>query len=70
MTNSETTRKFFAKTNRATVNMILDNIAAHYGITRAEALAEVFHEEAESLLDYVTGPQRAATSVMMQKYAA
>lgn len=48
--------------------LILSNIANHYGITAAEAHAEVTHDEAESLLDYVTGPERAAVSVLMQKY--
>jgi hypothetical protein len=50
--------------------MILDNIACHYCCTRAEAFTEVTHDEAESLLDYVTGPERAATQVIMQKYQA
>lgn len=68
MTNAAKTRKFFNLTTRATVNMILDNIAGHYGITRAAALAEVLHDEAESLLDYVTGPERDATHVLMKKH--
>lgn len=68
MTNSEITKAFFNATNRATANMILDNVAGHYGITRMEALTEVTHDEAEHLLDYVTGPARAATSVLMQKH--
>ena len=68
MTNSATTRALFNKTTRATINAILDNIAAHYGITRIEAMNEVLHDEAESILDYVTGPQRAATYVIMQRH--
>ena len=70
MTNAETTLKFLSATTRKTVNMILDNIAGHYGCTRAEAFNEVTHDEAESLLDYVTGPERAATHVLMKIYKA
>lgn len=53
-----------AKTKAA----ILENIAKHYGITSEEAYEEVTDAEAEHLLDYVTGPERAATSVLMQKH--
>jgi geranylgeranyl pyrophosphate synthase len=68
MTEAQTTRAFFAKTDRATINKILDNVAKHYGITRADAMAEVLDDEAESLLDYVTGPERAATSLLMKRH--
>ena len=68
MTAAEITRKFFNLTDRATANKILDNIANHYGFTRMDAMNEVLDHEAESLLDYVTGAERAATSVLMQKY--
>jgi hypothetical protein len=47
---------------------ILENIAAHYGITKAEAFDEITHDEAENLLDYVTGKERVAVSVLAQKY--
>lgn len=53
-----------AKTKAA----ILENIAKNYGITSEEAYEEVTDAEAEHLLDYVTGPERAATSVLMQKH--
>lgn len=66
MTNAQITKAFFAATTRKTVNLVLDNIANHYGITQSEALAEVTHDEAESLLDYVTGPDRAATHLVMR----
>lgn len=68
MTNVQATIRFFSLTDDKTKTEILDNIANHYGITKAEALGEVVHEEAEHLLDYVTGPMRAATSVLMQRY--
>ena len=47
---------------------ILENIAGHYAITKAEAFDEITHDEAENLLDYVTGKERAAVSVLAQKY--
>lgn len=68
MTNAETTVKFFAATDAKTRAEVLANIAKHYGITQAEALAEVTDDEAEHLLDYVTGPARAAVRVLMQKH--
>lgn len=68
MTNAQITAKFFALTDQKTVNAILDNIAAHYGIGRADALDEVIDAEAESLLDYVTGPERAATHILMKRH--
>jgi len=68
MTNAQTTARFFAATDAATRAAVLGNIANHYGITQAEALAEVTDDEAEHLLDYVTGPTRAAVSVLMQRH--
>lgn len=68
MTNAEITRKFFGLTDRRTINKILDNIAAHYGITRMEAMNEVLDDEAKSLLDYVTGAERTATSLLMKRH--
>lgn len=68
MTNAQVNARFLALTDVKTKDEILDNIASHYGITKAEALGEVIHEEAEHLLDYVTGPVRAAASVLMQRH--
>lgn len=65
MTN---TAAFLAAIDAKTKNMILVNIANHYGITTEEAYEEVTDEEAEHLLDYVTGPERMATSALMQKH--
>lgn len=60
--------RFLALVDPATKADILNNIARHYGISLSEAFAEVTDMGAEHLLDYVTGPMRAATSVLMQKY--
>lgn len=65
MDNSKTTTAFFSRISTKARDLILSNIAAHYGISLQEALEEVTHPEAEHLLDYVTGPQRAATQLLM-----
>jgi hypothetical protein len=68
MTNSQINAKFLASTDAATKIAILANIAKHYGITKDEAYAEVTDEDAEHLLDYVTGPERTATSLIMKRH--
>ena len=68
MTNAEKTRRFFAATDASTKSDVLANIASHYGISQESALEEVLDEGAEHLLDYVTGPTRAAVSVLMQRH--
>ena len=68
MSNNISTLAFFAATDAKTKTDILAAIAKHYGITESEALEEVTHEKAESLLDYLTGSIRAATSLLMQRY--
>lgn len=62
--------KFLAIANTETSEAILGNIAKHYGITLAEAYAEVTAEGAEHLLDYMVGNQRTATSLLMKRHAA
>lgn len=68
MNNGQKTSLFFSMIDSATKNAIVQNIAVHYGITAKKVINEVTHDEAEHLLDYVTGPQRSATSALMQKY--
>ncbi|HHG6004070.1 TPA: hypothetical protein ACPWS4_003964 [Pseudomonas aeruginosa] len=48
--------------------MILESIAAHYGISPDDAYTEVTGAEAEHLLDYMVEPQRSAASVLMQRH--
>ncbi len=62
------TAEFFKVIDNKSKTAILENIANHYGISQEEALEEGTAEDAENLLDYVTGPERSATSVLMQKY--
>ena len=68
MSNAAITTAFFRVVDKRTKADILANIATHYGITPADAKAEVTHQDAEHLLDYVTGPVRAAASLMMKRH--
>lgn len=67
-TNHIATIAFFAATDAKTKTEILAAIAKHYGISELEALEEVTDEEAESLLDYLTGSIRTATSLLMKRH--
>ena len=69
MNNATINKTFLGVTDAKTRNEILGNIAAHYGITQAEAMEEVTDPEAEHLLDYLTGPVRTATSLLMKRHA-
>jgi hypothetical protein len=68
MSHAENTKKFLSVTDLATRSAILDNIAEHYGITQGQAFEEVTDDDAEDLLDYVTGPIRAAALVLMRRH--
>ena len=64
------TATFLAAIPAETKSAILGNIAKHYGITESLAYREVIDPDAEHLLDYVTGPMRAATHALMLKHGA
>lgn len=49
-------------------NDILESIAKHYQITIDEAYEEVSSDEAEHLIEYMTGAKRTATYILMQKH--
>ena len=66
MTNAEATAKFFANIDAGSKAAILANIARNYYITPAQALDEVLDDEAEDLLEYITGPARVLASGMMR----
>ena len=59
---------FLSIIDSKTKKAILENVANHYGISESEALAEITDEEAEHLLDYLTGSIRAATSLLMKRH--
>lgn len=68
MQNHEITNRFFSLIDHKTKSDILSAIAAHYMIGKRQAEEEVSEEGAESLLDYLTGSIRTATSLLMQRH--
>jgi hypothetical protein len=47
---------------------VLRSMAEHYGITPEKAREELEHEEAEPIVEYMTGGTRKAVSVLMQMW--
>lgn len=68
MTNQEINNRFLSATDAKTHDEVMSAVASHYGITKDEAFEEVTHEDAEHLLDYLTGTIRTATSVLMRHH--
>ena len=69
MNKAQMNATFLSATDGATKAAILANIAKHYDITSAEAYAEVTGEDAEPLPEYMTGPARVATSLLMATHS-
>jgi len=68
MTDAAITKKFFSVTDAKTKSDVLKAIAKHYGISPEQAFDEVTDDEAEHLLDYLTGAVRTATSLLMKRH--
>jgi len=68
MAHGAINKKFLASITPQMKAIILENIARHYGISQSQAFDEVTDEEAESIMDYVTGTDRASISVIYQKF--
>jgi uncharacterized phage-associated protein len=68
VTNQAINKKFLSVTDAKTRDDVLSAVANHYGITKDAALEEITHDEAEHLLDYLTGPVRTAISVLMLRH--
>ena len=68
--NNKINMAFLKAIDADTREAIIQNVAQHYGISKDMALLELSDEEAEPLLDYLTGPVRTATSVLMQRIRA
>lgn len=58
MSNAQINATFLAAIDPRDKEYVLANISKHYGCTQEEALAEVTDEDAEHLLDYMSGPAR------------
>jgi hypothetical protein len=48
-------------------NKVVQNIKSHYGISDGEVYNELFSDDAEHLLDYVTEPVRSAAAVILKR---
>lgn len=68
MNNGQKTKQFLDAVTAPAKAQILGAIAKHYGASVNDIYEEVTAEEAEHLLDYMTGAERSATSVLMQKH--
>lgn len=68
MNNGNNNANFLAAITDQAKLMILQAIAKHYGVSVAEIFEEVTAEDSEHLLDYMTGAERLAASVLMQKH--
>ena len=68
MTNSEITKAFLSVVDLETLELIVDNIAKQYGITTDQVFDEIFDEEAESLMDYITGEIRPTVSLFFNEF--
>lgn len=68
MNNAEINKKFLAAVDAKSKDMILSAIAKHYGITPAEMYDELIDEDAENILDYMTGAERSAAYVLYQRH--
>jgi len=68
MNNAQINKTFLETTDAKTKNEVLSAIASHYGISKVEAMDEVCYEDAEHLLDYLTGSVRLAISLLMKRH--
>lgn len=68
MTQQALTTAFLQQLSPKLKNTVLKNIASHYSITINEAYSEVTHEDAEGLMEYITGPERAAISLFYKQF--
>ena len=67
MKHSDQTVAFLSALDAKTKNEILSNIANHYGISKQEAFEEITDEDAECIMDYVTGSIRPTVSLFFNK---
>jgi len=68
MSNAAINQAFLSSVSKEMKSAIVSNIAKHYGINIYEAELELYDDEAENIMDYVTGPERAAISVIYQGF--
>jgi hypothetical protein len=64
MKNSEINKTFLNTISLIMKETVLSNVAKHYGITNSEAFDELIDEDAENIMDYLTGNQRQVIHVI------
>lgn len=67
MKNAELNKIFLSSLSNDMLMVVLKNISNHYSISLIDVKNELFDEEAENVMDYITGNERAAISVVYQK---
>ena len=70
MTNADINILFLDSLDFKIVNQITANIANHYGCTSQEALLELMEDEAESIMDYITGSLRPVIALFFKQFKA
>lgn len=68
MNNAQINIEFLKSLDLKIKNQILSNIANHYGISNDDAYNEIVDPDAESIMDYVTGPIRSTVSLFFNKF--
>ena len=68
MTTAQINKAFLNSLDSRIVKEIMSNISNHYGITTEEAYDELFDNEAESIMDYITGNIRQSVSLFYNKF--
>ena len=66
MKNSEINKAFLNSRTSEMKLIILSNIANHYGVSNNEAKKEIFDNDAENIMDYITGKSRVLISLEYQ----
>lgn len=68
MDNSSINRQFLNSLDSESRLEVLSNISSHYGLSVEEAFEEVTGEDAEHLLDYLTGSLREDAQSLMSRH--
>lgn len=70
MKNSKKTIAFLKSLDEKTKDAVLTNIADHYGCSKEKAYAEITDEDAECIMDYVTGSMRSCVNLYYKRFLA
>lgn len=67
-TQGKINEAFVTSLDNKTFLTVMNNISNNYGISTTEALEEVCDDEAENIMDYITGDIRPAVSLYFNKF--